>query len=258
MLLEGGANHDTLSLDVISGQVDNGVEILGTGTKNNTVETSEIGTDPTGTASVDQNGASLANIGNGVEIFDGALDNTLTGDVISNNGNYGVYISDPTTSGNVVEGSVIGTNAAGWPPCPMTWACSSPAGQTTAQSAGPPSPPATSSRATAPMASTSSTTRPATWSRAITSVFPRAPPTGGHAASLPFALGNGASGVAIYAGASHNTIGGTAAGSGNVISGQQPQWRVSLRRRDDRQLRRGGLHRHRPERLGAPCPTSTG
>ena len=113
VLLEGGANHDTLSLDVISGQVDNGVEILGTGTKNNTVETSEIGTDPTGTASVDQNGGSLANTGNGVEIFDGASDNTLTGDVISNNGNYGVYISDPTTSGNVVEGSVIGTNAAG-------------------------------------------------------------------------------------------------------------------------------------------------
>ena len=45
------------------------------------------------------------------------------------------------------------------------------------------------------------------------------PPAGGRAATVPSALGNGSSGVAIYAGANHNTIGGNVSGSGNVISG---------------------------------------
>src|SRR5262249_15010012 len=48
---------------------------------------------------------------------------------------------------------------------------------------------------------------------------PGSPPAGGRTASLDAALGNGASGVAIFAGASNNTIGGTAAGAGNVIAG---------------------------------------
>jgi len=88
--LEGGANHNTLNGDVVSGQSGNGVVLLGAGTSNNTVEASEIGTDPTGTSSVDHNGASLKNSGNGVAIFAGASSNTLSSDVISNNASYGV------------------------------------------------------------------------------------------------------------------------------------------------------------------------
>jgi len=131
--------------DVISGNSWDGVHIVSSGTTGNVVEGDYIGTDVSGSQSLG-NGAS------GVAIFDGASSNIVggtvsgSGDIISA-GYYGVYISDPGTSGNMVEADLIGTDA-----------------------------------------------------------------TGTHA------LGNGSDGVIIQSGAANNTIGGTTAGAGNVIS----------------------------------------
>jgi hypothetical protein len=144
--LENGANHDILTDDVISGQNGNGVVITGSGTTNNVVQGSFIGTNPSG-SQADPNG-------NGVVIEAGAASNTIGGttsaarDVISGNLSLGVEITGIGTSKNIVEGAYIGTNAAG---------------------------------------------------------------TG--------ALPNGINGVDITYGATNNTVGGTAAGARNVISG---------------------------------------
>jgi parallel beta-helix repeat protein len=119
--LEGGAKHDTISGDVVSGQKGNGVVITGAGTNNNAVQSSKIGTDPTGASRVDENGASLANTGYGVFVSGGASGNTVTGDLISNNSSYGVAISGAGTTCNVVEGSFIGTDASGLHSLPNEW-----------------------------------------------------------------------------------------------------------------------------------------
>ena len=64
-------------------------------------------------------GGSTFGNGMGVRIDGGSKHNTIGGtsagarDVISGNLGVGVYISDSGTSGNVVEGDYIGTNAAG-------------------------------------------------------------------------------------------------------------------------------------------------
>ena len=153
--LESGATDNTVTGDVLAGNQTIGVLIDGNGstspsseTSGNVVEGDYIGTN--------LNGSGAAESGNvtGVEIENGAMDNTIGGtaaadrDVISGNSNDGVLIEGPGTDGNVVEGDDIGTNAGG----------------------------------TAP-------------------------------------IGNGYAGVAIQDGASDNTIGGTASGAADVISG---------------------------------------
>jgi Ca2+-binding RTX toxin-like protein len=97
--------------NVISGNVDDGVEITGTGATGNMVAGNFIGTSVTG------NGA-IANQ-NGVVIDTGASGNTIggtaagAGNVISGNANDGVALLGTGTSGNVVLGNLIGTNVTG-------------------------------------------------------------------------------------------------------------------------------------------------
>ena len=98
--------------NVISGNVYNGVALAFSGTSNNLVEGNYIGTNAAGTAAV-------PNSLDGIQIIGGATGNIIGGttaaarNVISGNGTYGVRLSDPGTSSNVVEGDYIGTNAAG-------------------------------------------------------------------------------------------------------------------------------------------------
>ena len=119
-----------------------------TGVFDNLAQGNLIGTDPTGTFA-------LGTAGPGVLIDGGSSGNTIggttagAGNLISGNTDFGVEIEGSGTAGNVFEGNTIGLNLAG-----------------------------------------------------------------------ASALGNSI-GVGITTGASNNTIGGTAAGSGNVISGNQ-------------------------------------
>jgi len=133
--------------NVVSGNGQIGVFLAGTGTTGNVVAGNDIGTNPNGTAA-------LANAVYGVVINAGASGNLIggttsgAGNVVSANGQVGVFLSGTGTTGNVVAGNDIGTNLNG-----------------------------------------------------------------------TAALANAAYGVAINGGASDNTVGGTTPGAGDVVSG---------------------------------------
>ena len=105
----------TAALNLISGNSNDGVLIVGSGASGNVVEGDYVGTDVTGTTTFDSGGNRLGNSDYGVEIDFGATDNTVGGtssgsaDVISGNVT-GVGIG---SSGNVVEGNFIGTDKTG-------------------------------------------------------------------------------------------------------------------------------------------------
>ena len=116
LLFFDGAQSNTIggniagARNVISGNNNAGINI--TGTSNNIFAGNYIGTDITGTNSI-------ANTMAGIYLTDGAQNNLIGGttaamrNVISGNINYGVYIRDSGTSGNLVEGNYIGTTPDG-------------------------------------------------------------------------------------------------------------------------------------------------
>jgi CSLREA domain-containing protein len=124
VLIENGANHtmvgETSVLNLISGNIGNGVMITGNGTNNNQVKFNYIGTD-------DQGSQSLGNGKNGVDIEAGAMLNVigenLVGkgfNVISGNGENGVLITGSGTDNNSVGQNFIGSNTLGTAAVPNT------------------------------------------------------------------------------------------------------------------------------------------
>jgi hypothetical protein len=113
-----GATYNTVGGDtagernVISGNDRQGVAIGDDDTDNNVVSGNFIGTNANGTAA-------LGNSWDGVQVFDGAQNNTVGGqtagerNVISGNSQRGVHISSSDTNGNTVSGNYIGTDAGG-------------------------------------------------------------------------------------------------------------------------------------------------
>lgn len=103
------------SRNVISGNLWDGVILVGSSATDNVVEGNEIGTDGSG----GKDGSSVPNLYDGVEIAAGASNNTIGGvgtgarNVISGNTYYGVEIDGTGTTGNVVEGNYVGTDASG-------------------------------------------------------------------------------------------------------------------------------------------------
>jgi hypothetical protein len=95
--------------NVISGNGGQGVRVDGSGATGNQVSGNLIGTDLTGSVAV-------ANANDGVLVIGGASNNTIggtAGNTISKNGTNGVEISGAATTGNVVQGNRIGTDAGG-------------------------------------------------------------------------------------------------------------------------------------------------
>lgn len=98
--------------NVISGNGQNGIGILGSTAVDNRVSGNYIGTDPTGSAAI-------PNLQNGVAITDGAHSNAIGGDetgegnVISANSLNGVLVSGAGTNDNTISGNLIGLDAAG-------------------------------------------------------------------------------------------------------------------------------------------------
>ena len=107
-----------LARNIISGNLSDGVQITGSGTTANLVEGNFIGTDDTGTITVDANNKSLGN-NTGVQIDSGASANIIGGtttvvrNIISGNTGFGVGITGLTTAGNVVAGNWIGIASNG-------------------------------------------------------------------------------------------------------------------------------------------------
>ena len=105
------APGNTIGGNVISGNLNDGIDLGVAGASNTVVQGNRIGTNAAGTAAI-------PNAFQGIWIA-GASNNTIGGtapaarNLLSGNGSTGVMISGPTTTGNSVLGNYIGTNATG-------------------------------------------------------------------------------------------------------------------------------------------------
>ncbi|MBV8231656.1 MAG: right-handed parallel beta-helix repeat-containing protein, partial [Planctomycetaceae bacterium] len=97
--------------NLISGNLTDGVMIAGQGTSGNTVEGNFIGTDISGMHP-------LRNLLRGIFVQD-ASNNTIggagagTGNLISGNGQDGISITNPSATGNLIVGNMIGADTTG-------------------------------------------------------------------------------------------------------------------------------------------------
>ncbi len=95
--------------NVISGNTT-GVSIQDADTTANSVANNYIGTNPNADGPLPNN--------NGVLIRNGAHDNSIDGNIVSGNTNWGVVVEDAGSNGNQVTGNNIGTGWAGGVPVP--------------------------------------------------------------------------------------------------------------------------------------------
>ena len=213
----GGAPNNTIggtaagAANVLSGNAQQGVVISDAGSTGNVVAGNFIGTNPAGTAA-------LPNSASGVGLFNGAGINTIggttvgAGNLISGNGYQGIYIGDAGTNGNVVAGNIIGLNAAGTVAVGNGFSGVEIGNDAQANVIG-----GAVTRA-----------RNIISGNAYQGVFLNSSATSGNRVTGNYigtnaagtaALGNGYPGVEISSSAPGNTVGGTAPGTGNVISG---------------------------------------
>jgi hypothetical protein len=109
-----GLYNNTAYKNIISGNgyslvFYDGVDILGSGTSNNTVDGNYIGTDVTGSTAI-------PNALHGITIFNSATSNTIGGwygNVISGNSSCGLWIEGMGTDLNSVYANIIGLDATG-------------------------------------------------------------------------------------------------------------------------------------------------
>ncbi len=112
VVIDGGAQNNTIEGNVISGNDDAGILITDAGTKNNAVIGNLVGTDVKGNAD-------LGNGWRGIVIGWGAQSNTIGGavaeerNIISGNDGHGVLITVAGTDNNTVIGNFIGTDISG-------------------------------------------------------------------------------------------------------------------------------------------------
>ena len=196
--------------NIISGNTTDGIQILGFA---NDVQGNYIG--------LDVNGAiDLGNNNQGVAIFQGGSNNTIGGsvagarNVISGNNNDGILIADPSTTGNVVQGNRIGTNAAGTAAVANLRGIEITGGASANTIGGAGGAGNLISGNLAGITINGSANNTVAGNRIGTDV------------SGTLDLGNLQHGVEVIAGASNNVIGG-APGTGNVISGND-QYGVSV------------------------------
>ena len=126
VLLFDQATGNTIADNVVSGNSRDGVNVSGTSStaigSDNVVQGNFIGTDRTGTTAYDPSGNPLGNLANGISLRDGAHNDTIggiafgAGNVISGNGQDGIYLNDEQIGPVVkilVEGNYIGTDVTG-------------------------------------------------------------------------------------------------------------------------------------------------
>ncbi len=217
--LVGGTTAATRN--VVSGNDQGGIAIYGGLAVGDVVEGNYIGVDETGSQALG-NSYSGVFVGSGAGFSDSppgsasyaTIGGTAlgAGNVISANGNWGVWITGAGATGNVVEGNKIGTDASG------TSAIANGADGVRIDSGAASNTIGGSTAVAANVISGNSGDGVSikgdyTESNVVEGNTIGADVTG------TVALANGAAGVFIGYGASYNTIGGTASGAGNLISG---------------------------------------
>jgi Bacterial Ig-like domain (group 3) len=225
IFMEEGASSNTIggvsagARNIVSGNLHSGVN-MNPGTNQNVVIGNYIGTDVTGTRAI-------GNGFDGVIVF-GASNNTIggtavgAGNVISGNSANGVDVQSGST-GNLVEGNLVGTDATGTASIPNGAAnngyaglyifisSNNTVGGTTAAARNIIS---GNGGASLPLAYGVEINGNTATANVLEGNYVGTDVTGTHA------LGNGGTGgVLVFGGANDNTIGGTVPGAGNFISG---------------------------------------
>jgi hypothetical protein len=199
--------------NLISGNTTGaGVQITGASATGNLVEGNSIGLNQAGSGTLPNT--------SGVVIQSAASSNTIGGTVavaantISGNSGAGVQISDTNTTGNIIEGNKIGTNAAGTSAQPNANGIVIQSGATNNTIGG------TAAGAGNFISGNSGTgiLIDASGGSGTTGNLVQGNFIGLSAAATPLALPNG-KGISIAGGAKNNTIGGTTAAAANLISG---------------------------------------
>ncbi len=199
-----------MTRNVISGNTGVGVFISGSGSDSNIVQGNYVGLNAAGTGA-------LGNIDNGLQIDGGAKNNTIggtaagAGNVIASN-NTGIRLRAVGTTGNLVIGNLIGTNSAGTAAIGNILDGMRIDQGTTGNTIG----------------GTTSSARNIISGNARFGILITDSGTSNNAVQGNYIgtdvngtadLGNTSDGIHIQAAASSNTIGGTTAGAGNVVSG---------------------------------------
>lgn len=201
--------------NVVSGNAAYGIGIRDSTTANNIIQGNYIGTNQTGT-SAQANSA-------GIVIYLGAHDNTIGGivagarNVISGNTFQAIYIGDAGTNNNLIQGNYLGLNSAGMAAVPNGLGIDIVSGAQSNTIGG------TSVAARNIISGNNGGGVLIHEYQDITMIGTRNNVVQGNYIGLKAdgsaALANNGDGVQISEGAPSNTIGGTVAGAGNVISG---------------------------------------
>ncbi len=194
----------------ITGVTGKGINLITNG--GNTITGNYLGTNAAGTAASanGQRGISITSANNTIGGITAAARN-----IISGNAHSGVYFAAATATGNIVQGNYIGTNVAGTAAIPniygvylLTGATNNTIGGTAAGARN--------------VISGNTNNGVVIHGAATTGNIVQGNYIGTDAAGTA-ALANGNSGLYVFGAAANNTIGGTAAGAGNLISGNTTQ-----------------------------------
>ena len=212
----GGATSNTVgggtatAANVVSGNRGDGIDITGSGTATNLVQGNDIGVNAAGTAP-------FANTGSGI-VISGANNNTIggttlaQGNVVSGNQGIGVFLYGTGTNNNLIEGNHVGTNVAGSAALGNgsvgVDVSDQAVGNTVGGTAAGASNLISGNHSSGVLISDDGTTGNLVVGNLI-----------GTDGTGAMAIANTYQGVFIGGGATGNTVGGAAAGAGNVISG---------------------------------------
>jgi hypothetical protein len=211
ILFANGAGHNfiggtnAVARNVISGNAQYGIWMSDANTTGNVVLGNYIGTDASGSVAV-------PNPDGGIGMFYNAVGHVIGGtnanarNIISGNGNAGLWLSGSGVSNNLVQGNFIGLNAAGNAAIPNTFAGIYVLNGASSNSI-------LNNVISGNLQYGAYISDPGTGNNVVLGNFIGPDVTGTKA------IGDGGFGIGIWNGASGNFIGGTGAGTGNLISG---------------------------------------
>ena len=215
VFIGGGATNNTIggtaagASNLLSGNGASGILIQGVGTAGNAVLGNFIGTNATGTAAI-------PNVNSGVIVSNGAANNAIGGttaaarNIISGNTTFGVFLTAAGTTGNTVAGNYIGTNPTGTAAVPNGndgVRIQSPGNTIGGTAAGAGNLISGNLSDGVELNGAGANNNIVQGNRIGTN------------ADVTTAIPNTFRGVAMFAGASNNTVGGAAAGARNILSG---------------------------------------